>query len=287
MTKYCDACHAPNRDRAKFCRGCAGKFSGVRFDAAAFVQTLPDSQAAKSIPTQRAPRVKLSLPPGIDISLVLLIIALPLLAGAFVYWHSSRSPVRAPQIQNPSPVALQPRAEAQSALAFFSPVGLMPERGRPPTSDGGPTEQPSAEQWPVEQSAPQSPMTVPAQDVLRDSDPSSAAQVAAPVQRTTPRRRIQATAPTPSGREDGVTTVMPVGVGRPLVRAPVPAQAAILKPKAVEALQAPGSRTDPGKAVARVVFGCTQRCILIEHWSQRRCDQCEFHRGRYRERRFG
>ena len=25
MTKYCECCHTPNRDRARFCRGCAGR----------------------------------------------------------------------------------------------------------------------------------------------------------------------------------------------------------------------------------------------------------------------
>lgn len=36
MTKYCSSCHTPNRDRARYCRGCAGKFSGVATPAFAF-----------------------------------------------------------------------------------------------------------------------------------------------------------------------------------------------------------------------------------------------------------
>src|SRR5689334_18057271 len=61
MTKYCDGCHTPNRDKARYCRGCAGKFSGFRFDAAAFVSTLPDAGASMPMlqpagqPQMRAP----------------------------------------------------------------------------------------------------------------------------------------------------------------------------------------------------------------------------------------
>lgn len=33
MTKYCEACHTANKDRARYCVGCAGKFSGVRTSA--------------------------------------------------------------------------------------------------------------------------------------------------------------------------------------------------------------------------------------------------------------
>lgn len=36
MTKYCSSCHTPNRDRARYCRGCAGKFSGVPTPPTAF-----------------------------------------------------------------------------------------------------------------------------------------------------------------------------------------------------------------------------------------------------------
>ena len=30
MTKFCEFCHTANPDRARYCRGCAGKFSGIR-----------------------------------------------------------------------------------------------------------------------------------------------------------------------------------------------------------------------------------------------------------------
>ena len=99
MTKYCDACHTPNRDRAKFCRGCAGKFSGIRFDAAAFVATMPDTRI-RLAPPEKAARELRPAPavdldprrsirsrrlPGIDISLVLLLSFLLLAAASFVY----------------------------------------------------------------------------------------------------------------------------------------------------------------------------------------------------------
>src|SRR6478752_4446693 len=99
MTKYCDACHAPNRDRARYCRGCAGRFSGVRFDAAAFVQTLPEAPSARRPASTRAAgrpartptseakpqgRGRFGRLPRIDISVLLLMIVLPVLAGTFV-----------------------------------------------------------------------------------------------------------------------------------------------------------------------------------------------------------
>ena len=35
MTKYCEVCHTANRDRARYCTGCAGRFGGVRTSALA------------------------------------------------------------------------------------------------------------------------------------------------------------------------------------------------------------------------------------------------------------
>jgi len=53
LTKYCDSCHTANKDRARYCHGCAGKFSGLRFDAAAFLPTLPDARAVGAMPPPR------------------------------------------------------------------------------------------------------------------------------------------------------------------------------------------------------------------------------------------
>jgi len=33
MTKYCESCHTANSDSARYCKGCKGKFSGVRRSA--------------------------------------------------------------------------------------------------------------------------------------------------------------------------------------------------------------------------------------------------------------
>ena len=48
MTKFCESCHTANLDRAKYCRGCAGRFSGIRTAA---------NVAAGALPEERSPRV--------------------------------------------------------------------------------------------------------------------------------------------------------------------------------------------------------------------------------------
>ena len=44
MTKFCESCHTANRDRARYCRGCAGKFSGIRTAAHAFAGPITDNE---------------------------------------------------------------------------------------------------------------------------------------------------------------------------------------------------------------------------------------------------
>src|SRR3982751_3011561 len=57
MTKFCESCHTANRDRAKYCRGCAGKFSGLRTAA-----NVTETSVAEGRPA-RAGRVPRSAPP--------------------------------------------------------------------------------------------------------------------------------------------------------------------------------------------------------------------------------
>src|SRR6476620_7190140 len=45
MTKYCGSCHTANRERAKYCIGCAGRFSGIRSGTTTF-DTLPGRTTA-------------------------------------------------------------------------------------------------------------------------------------------------------------------------------------------------------------------------------------------------
>src|SRR4051794_2066986 len=47
MTKFCESCHTANRDRAKYCRGCAGRFSGIRTAANATEGALPEPRSQR------------------------------------------------------------------------------------------------------------------------------------------------------------------------------------------------------------------------------------------------
>ena len=47
MTKFCESCHTPNKDSARYCRGCAGKFSEIRTPATAFNSTRRDPYLGK------------------------------------------------------------------------------------------------------------------------------------------------------------------------------------------------------------------------------------------------
>lgn len=44
MTKFCESCHTPNKDGAKYCVGCDGRFSGIRFAAHTCAVDFPESQ---------------------------------------------------------------------------------------------------------------------------------------------------------------------------------------------------------------------------------------------------
>ena len=44
MTKFCESCHTPNKDGAKYCAGCNGRFSGIRFAAHKSAADFPESQ---------------------------------------------------------------------------------------------------------------------------------------------------------------------------------------------------------------------------------------------------
>ncbi|MDM0035825.1 hypothetical protein QTI33_27075 [Variovorax sp. J22P271] len=43
MTKYCSSCHTPNPERARRCRGCGGRFSGIRTPTFGFDSTRLDA----------------------------------------------------------------------------------------------------------------------------------------------------------------------------------------------------------------------------------------------------
>lgn len=83
MTKYCNDCHTANKDRAKYCCSCKGRFSGVRFGAHTSAGTFPDSLPAPRTPKQMRGR---SAPTRTS----LLVIFLLLLLGPLTYQEESR-----------------------------------------------------------------------------------------------------------------------------------------------------------------------------------------------------
>ena len=124
MTKFCESCHTANRDRARYCRGCAGKFSGIRTAAnvsADAPEGRPPPRVAKATSAARpvpipmpapallpattesdlllAPRTiekrqlarQMVLPRGIDVPVVLLLMVVVLSIAAFVFWYWSRT----------------------------------------------------------------------------------------------------------------------------------------------------------------------------------------------------
>lgn len=97
MTKYCDACHSANSDRAKYCCYCHGRFSGVRFGAHTSASALSDSLLPRgrsrltSTPAKRRERERSSSPAT---RTGLLLIFLVLWLGPFTHWNSSASPER-------------------------------------------------------------------------------------------------------------------------------------------------------------------------------------------------
>lgn len=136
MTKYCDSCHTANSDRAKYCRFCHGRFSGVRFGAHTSASPLPDSLPAKGETqlSSSAPR-----PSQRRLSPVtrtgLLLIFLVLLLGPFSHWNDSPTPERWSWIRSSVSSAWQ-RSSASIAgivkpLLAATPAVKQAERNEP------------------------------------------------------------------------------------------------------------------------------------------------------------
>ncbi|NUT15076.1 MAG: hypothetical protein HOQ33_11315, partial [Cupriavidus sp.] len=65
MTKYCESCHTANSDSARFCKGCAGKFSGVRRPA--LISAPPGLGEAPAVPgTERQAPAAMARPAAVS-----------------------------------------------------------------------------------------------------------------------------------------------------------------------------------------------------------------------------
>jgi hypothetical protein len=90
--KYCESCHTANKDRARYCSGCKGKFSGVRFAANSTESSFAESHEIISMPPVPSSRVDRSgkrrelhstSRKGLGLFVLLLV------AGALAYGYSS------------------------------------------------------------------------------------------------------------------------------------------------------------------------------------------------------
>jgi hypothetical protein len=135
MTKFCESCHTPNINRAKYCRGCAGRFSGILTPASTFSSTMPDGRSERPLPRAEAMRVDDILAvrrstmareqptrrfPGFDAPVVLSLIVVVSLSAAFVAWYWNRAPVRS------YPSTPMATAQAEPVVSRQEPVAPAP-----------------------------------------------------------------------------------------------------------------------------------------------------------------
>ncbi|MDM0070091.1 hypothetical protein [Variovorax sp. J31P207] len=172
MTKYCSSCHTPSPDRARRCRGCGGRFSGIRTPAFGFDSTrleaaettwtppgrheppLKPPGHAAAAPGARKPRTRRSTTAAAVAAKAAVLAAL---AGAAVLvaqvvpadrWGQAIARWIEPAVRAPAAPARQaarstppPAAEAPatSAAAVLDALGIDPARipGRPPVDAPG------------------------------------------------------------------------------------------------------------------------------------------------------
>ncbi len=127
MARICSACQTINRDAAKYCRGCAVKFSS----AGAALAPLPRPAFIAPAAAQRrsgidpAPRrfAGIPVPQGLDVSVVWAAALMVLACAAFVLWYAGRAS---------GPVAPTARAYAAAPaapvvqLSPFAPAAPLP-----------------------------------------------------------------------------------------------------------------------------------------------------------------
>ena len=142
MTKFCESCHTANRDRARYCQGCAGRFTGIRtaanvspepmtatagMPAAVANDLLVVSRTTEKREFARQP----VLPGGLDAPVVLLLMAVFLSIAGFVFWYWNRTVERSP-------------APAREAAAIHWRQAELPAASLPEPVDSRPAAAPVA-----------------------------------------------------------------------------------------------------------------------------------------------
>lgn len=226
MTKYCESCRSPNRDRAAYCQGCGGKFSGIVSGASETIHAPGREQAPPAQRRDMLPAV--SAREGI-------VLAMLLAAFAFWYWNrpaaSSRheaAPVAAAVPARDEPVRHVPLAAAAPQQQLQQQAQEPPQQDATPAA---PAAKPSA--------APPEPVT------------SEAARAASPPPPTLQIRTPRWTPPPPQPFVPAVTDALPPAVPPARVAAPAPRRGSSAcdgDDPSVQALCVPSTRS--GQAAA-------------------------------------
>ncbi len=132
MTQLCRACQTINRDAAKYCRGCAVKFSSAGAALASSPRPAFIAPAAAQRPSgiNAAPRrvAGISIPQGLDVSVVWAGALMVLACAAFVLWYAGRA-------SEPGAPAARSYAAAPAApvvqLAPFAAAAPLPRADLP------------------------------------------------------------------------------------------------------------------------------------------------------------
>ena len=115
MTKYCESCRSPNRDRATYCQGCGGKFSGIVSGA-----TTTHEPGRKQAPLQQ--RVS-----GFPLLTAREGIVVVMLLAAFSFWYWNR-PAAAPRNHAATVASAVPATRvAAPSLASSPPAPALHE----------------------------------------------------------------------------------------------------------------------------------------------------------------
>ncbi|MGR4871950.1 hypothetical protein ACIPRI_24140 [Variovorax sp. LARHSF232] len=160
MTKFCGACHSPNRDGARHCQCCGGKFSGVVSGSTVFhILDEPDEARTASRPVepgvpepppsparQRLAEAPLRAETGADngLAIVRLGIVITMLLGAFGAWYWNRPAaasssdmaaaiaklvvdIAAPSPKSPPPALVAPQGATNTAQAHEKAMQADPQ----------------------------------------------------------------------------------------------------------------------------------------------------------------
>ncbi|HJS03513.1 MAG TPA: hypothetical protein VJ832_08535, partial [Variovorax sp.] len=148
LTRVCEGCQTLNRDTAQYCRHCARKLlpPGVA-EPAETATGEPNGRPEPHLALDEWPPVRKSrgsrtarrvlgipVPPGVDASIVWLLLVLAVSHGAFVLWYLGRSAMQNQAPSLPASTVRQPSTEPESRTAAATlppPATTLPPPAAP------------------------------------------------------------------------------------------------------------------------------------------------------------